>query len=90
MLPMLNGGKEQSIIEVLNVPERVLANQGPKRRKESIDSTFSTISPIVRIILEESFDKITNFGQLDLYNPLVAERARRILSMLDSCYHVVE
>ena len=83
MLPMLNSGKEESTIEVLNVLERVLANQGPKRRKESVDSTFTTIiSPIVRVILEDSFDKITELGED--YRPLVAERARRILSKLDS------
>ena len=68
----------------LKVLERVLANHGAKRRKKSIDTTFSTISPVVRIILEKSYDKISQLGELHLYNPPVAEKARRILCKLDS------
>ena len=84
MLTMLNCGKEKSTIEVLDVLERVLTNQGPKRRKEGIDSTVSTILPIVTIIMEESFDKIRELGQSDLNTPLVRDKAKRIFSKLES------
>ena len=84
MLTMLNCGKEKSTIEVLDVLERVLTNQGPKRRKEGIDSTVSTILPVVTIIMEESFDKIRELGQSDLHTPLVRDKAKRIFSKLES------
>ena len=84
MLPMICNGLSKGTMPVLKVLERVLANHGAKRRKKSIDTTFSTISPIVRVILEKSYDKISELGELDLYNPLVAEKARRILCKLDS------
>ena len=66
MLLMLNNGKEQSTIDVLNVIERVLGNQGPKRRKESLDSAVPTNLDVVSVILEESFDKITELASVQL------------------------
>ena len=84
MLPMIRNGLSKGTMPVLKVVERVLINHAAKRRKRSIDATFSTICPIVMVILEKSYDKITELGELDLYNPLVAEKARRILCRLDS------
>ena len=84
MLPMICNGLSKGTMPVLKVLERVLANHGAKRRKKSIETTFSTISPVVRVILEKSYDKISQLGELHLYNPPVAEKARRILCKLDS------
>ena len=74
ILSMLKCCKEQSTIEVLNVLERIFANHKRKRRWES--------SSIVKIIVEESVDKITELGQL--HTPLVSSKARSILSKLES------
>ena len=84
MLPMIRNGLSKGTMPVLKVVERVLINHSAKRRKRNIDATFSTTCPIVRVILEKSYDKITELGELDLYNPLVAEKARHILCRLDS------
>ena len=84
MLTMLSCGKEKSTIEVLDVLERILTNQGPKRRKEGIDSTVSTILPILTIIMEESFDKIRELGQSDLNTSLLCDKAKRIFIKLES------
>ena len=83
MLAMLNCGKNESIIEVLNVLERFLANQEPKHGKESMDSIDTTISPIVSIIWEECFDKISELAQSNLNSPFVSYTAKLILSRLE-------
>ena len=85
VLSMLKRCKEQSTIEVLNVLERILANhKRRKRRWERIDTTVANSSSIVKIIVEESVDKIAELVKKDLHTSLVSSKARSILSKLES------